>query len=427
MIRAAVAAILLFAAGPAAADMRVEGEVVGGVRVYPGEVPEDAVDIVDAEIDLAARVDLSFRWGRHWRARLTPRLRTDPLDPGRYRWIPFEAWAEYRTGPWRLRAGRQTISWGAADSFNPADVIATRDFGSDFLEPERTGDWTASAVYTTARWGAEAVVIPAVEGARFPSARSRWGLPVALTRLPGLRPSEVILVEDPYIPDDARELSVAARVRGTFGPADVYLFGHTGTSRTPVLTAPELGIFGTVTTRATYLPLHQVGAETQVAAGEWLLKASWAWRDQATQDSIIQEQLFANGVLREQATQGVVGVDRLGLITVGRGEVDLTVEYLWDTGSDETSLVAYNVLRSNLAAVARYRAGDFSDTSVEVGWLDSLVRHEGLVTVRASRRVTGPLRATVFVDVIYGPDEPPSPFFFFGENDRAGLRLAYGF
>jgi len=424
-----LSAVLLFAVGfmilaplsAGAGEFTTGGEVFAGLRVYP----DDAVFGNRAEWDLGGRVDLMWRQGRTWAVKASPRILWDPADPGRWQWIPFELWGEGRAGAWRLRAGRQIFSWGVADAFNPSDILPTRDLGENFRDADKLGDWAVTLVRAGDAWGLEAVVIPWVEGAQFPSARSPWSLDAAASRLDV--PATVTLDDTPYLPDDARELSFAGRLRGSFGDTDLYLVGHTGTARAPVLTFPTVGFFS-AQARATYLPLHLLGLEGQTALGDWVFKGSWMWRDQATTDSLINEQIFGPQGIDPQASQGVVGAEYLWFeVLGGLGDLSTSLEYLWDTGARESNLATYRPFESNLALGVRYQFNDTAGSWVEASWLESLKRPERFAAIRGSRRLWRNLRAEVFAEFLRGPDGPPSLFYFFEPNDRVGILTRYAF
>jgi hypothetical protein len=294
--------LVLVCATPAAGGGSIHGGITAGARLYP----EAASIGRDVEWLLGGEVEARWDPRPGVRVFLRPRLWVDPLDSDRFRWVPREAWAEVRPGPrWSVRAGRETFTWGSADTWRPADVLSTRDWGRDFLDPEKQGDWTLTCAYSALRLGAELVYLPTVEGVTFPSQRSPWSVASAEARLgfEGLP-----LDEDPVFPGHVSERSLAARARLTSGRTDLFLTGYSGIDHEPVLTlesvsAPDGAGFRL---RPAYPPLRMLGVGAQSALGGLLLKAEATWRDQTTPDPDFRRRIAG---LDPHSIQTVVGID----------------------------------------------------------------------------------------------------------------------
>jgi len=422
VLTALLAALLLIPGYARAGRAGVHGEFTLGARYYPS----DLVPGNDVEWTLAARLETYWDPTPDVRLFAAPGVLEDPLDPGRFRWVPDELWVEGRRGPARLRVGRTVTRWGSADAINPTDVAAVRDWGTDFLDPGLPGDWSAVTSVSRAAWGVEAVVLPVLEGARLPSARSRWSLQAAAAR--SGYPVTVLLDDTPRLAPDTGEFSAGARVRVTGGGTDLYLVGYTGVDRRPVLTGVP-GFEGeAIYARTTYLPLHLAGLEVQSAVGGWLLKGAIAYQDRSVADSAFADEVFGEYGLRPYSWLGVAGVEYLWLdVLDGPGSLDLTSEYIRDNGPRDDNLAVFRPLQNDLAIAATYRFGDFADTLVEAGWLQDLERPESVVTVRVSRRFGTRIRGEAGVDVVRGGNDPRSPFYLFAPNDRVVAQLTGGF
>lgn len=421
-----LAAVLVTTAIDGTHAPELHGEIFAGSRWYP----EDASPGRDFEWDLGTELEARWNPGRDVALLLRPRLLVDPLDPGRFRWVPTEAWVEARRGAWRLRLGRQVFGWGAADFFNPTDVVSTPDWGLDFADPAKPGDWAVDAVRGSRRWGLEVVWLPALEGVDFPSARSPWSLESAARRGLGFDPGGVHLIEDPRLPPGTSEQSVAARLRWTAGRTDLYAVAYTGVDRSPVLTAveaPGANIAG-LRPAATYLPLHLVGLEVQRAVGDVLLKGALTARDQSVDDAAFAAEVFGEFGLADRSLQGVVGLGYLWFDVLGTpGSLDLNVEFIFDEAPNDDNLAFYRPFQRDIAVGVAWLLNDFSDTVVEAGWVQDLERAESAGTLRVRRRIARGVTAELGGDLILGPPDPLSPFRLFAPNDRLRFRLAYGF
>ena len=414
------------AIGPATAAasdrITLEGDLTAGARLYPETLSPGR----DVEWELGGELELSWRPHPRWRAQVGPRFWWDPLDSGRRRWVPREAWVGYRAGPLSVRAGRQVLGWGSADSYRPTDVASTRDWGRDFLDPEKMGDWSLTTTYGAGRFGVELVYLPVLEGVDFPSARSPWSIESAEERLGLIR---LPLLDDPWIPAGVSEQSLAARARMTLGQTDFYLVGYTGVDRQPLLALDQVCaepgcLGGELVLRAAYPRLRLGGLEVQAAVGAVLVKAEATYRDQTSGDPEFQDRTTG---LRDHSVQVVTGIDWLWLEALGGGgDLDVVLEFLYDDAARGDDLLTWRPFQKDLAAALTYFANDLSGTVVELGWIQDLERTESLGTVRVRRRIRQRVTLEAGGDLVIGPEEPANPFALFGPNDRLVLRLVYG-
>lgn len=411
----AIGLAALVLAVPTAGSTSLHGEVTAGARVYPeaASVGRDAEWLLGTELEARwdPRPDL--------RILVRPRLWADPLDSGRFRWVPREAWLEVRPGSrWSLRAGRQTFTWGSTDTWRPADVLSTLDWGRDFLDPEKQGDWAFTCTYGSLPLGVEVVYLPTFEGVTFPSEESPWSVESAEARL-GF--SGAPLDDDPLYLADVSKRSLAIRTRFTAARTDLYLTGYSGLDRAPILllaTGPE----GPPRVRPGYLPLRLLGVGAQSAVGSVLLKAEAAWRDQTAGHALRVPGLAPHSV------QGVVGVDYLWFGAFGGGgDLDVVAEFLYDDAVRNADLAFYRPFQRDLAVALTYTANDLAGTALEAGWDQDLERAESVGTVRVRRRLRRAWMAEVGADLILGPPDRTDAFHIFGPNDRLTVRLTYGF
>lgn len=403
------------------AELNLGGEVATTGTFYPRE----GVEGRDVQWSLQAQLDLSFRFSRNWRASLEPRIHYDPLDPGRWRWVPKEAKVDFRRGSWRGTLGRDHIVWGAADTFNPTDLLSVRDLGLDFVDGESPGEWLARMAYSRPGWGIEFVFLPALEGAKFPSARSPWSISKAFDRLSGFN-FNLPLDDDPRLPPETEEVSFAVRARRSFSGTDVFLVGYSGIDRNPVLTVRFDGLFPNQL-RSTYLPLHLIGLETQTVVGGFVLKGAATFRDQSVNDAAFSSSVFGALGLSRHSLQGVVGVEYLFEEVPFGGSLDLGAEFLLEDGSSENAITSYRPFDRDLALYINYLAQDLSDTTIELAWLQDLRRAESVGVFRLTRRIRGSLKVELGGDLILGPDSGSSPYTLFNANDRVLFGLNYGF
>ncbi len=421
---AAAAALVLLAAPvppPAAAGsgpVEVHGELAAETRLYP----EGASTGRDLEWDLGGELSVTWRASRRVDAHLTPRLWVDPLDPGRFRWVPREAWVEARAGAWQTRWGKQIVTWGSTLAWRPTDVLASRDYGRDFLDPEPRGDWMFTLLYSKLDWSLELAVLPWFEGSRLPSARSPWSMEQVAARF-GI--GNVSVAGDPVLAEGVNEQSLGIRVRRTLGSTDLHLVGYGGPDRTPYpwIEVRDGGQNG-FRVHLLHPSLLLAGAGAQSAVGPVVITAEASWREQTRQS---YPGAPAAPYVRPHSVQVVAGVDYLRQEALGRGDLELTLEYIRDDAVRRAALAPFRPFQNDLAAAAVYLAGDLHGTALELGWDQDLESAESVGRLRLRRRLGRALTAEVGGDLVLGPPDPRDPVAVLAANDRLTARLAYGF
>ena len=94
----------------------------------------------DQELRVESELELDFQFTDSLTGFFRPRVYVDLLDGDLQRFDPFEAYLTLEGDAWDVRAGQFVENWGIVDTYNPIDVINRRDFGTDFLDPDRLGE-----------------------------------------------------------------------------------------------------------------------------------------------------------------------------------------------------------------------------------------------------------------------------------------------
>ncbi len=148
------AAGTLLLAGALAAPAAVHAEAADGFQVR-GNVGVETLILPQFEGEaggmrfvnpLQERQNLAFKgvleaslkrdaWSGAIRAFLREDVRDDDRDAHRL----DEAWVQYATPQWDVRAGNQLVTWGSVESVSPLDVVNPRDYEEDIVEPAKIG------------------------------------------------------------------------------------------------------------------------------------------------------------------------------------------------------------------------------------------------------------------------------------------------
>lgn len=156
-IRFVIAVLLVFLAALPAFALEPTGELKGSIGV---EWDEDTQKIVhtstrtgfrfalEDELDFGGKLHFSTKGWWDWKQK-DGRLALDQL------------WFSAYQGDLDFQVGRQAISWGTADGFNPTNYFARMSMDS-LVSGDMSGDplWAGQATYYGSNWSVTGVVVP---------------------------------------------------------------------------------------------------------------------------------------------------------------------------------------------------------------------------------------------------------------------------
>lgn len=371
----------------------------------------------ELELDLAlgADVDGYFR----------PRFRVDLEDPDGDRFEPYEAYVTYGTKGWDLRAGLFVENWGIADTFNPIDVVNRRDFGNDFLDPDRLGElglrWRRF-FEGNERFGEPTLslyALPAFRRTVFPGEDSRFSLG-----------SEVLPFDEDagVTPHGADRGLYAARYQSTLDTrpfnADLQLLAARGPDRFPLF-IPRGGALAPF-----YHGTFTVGGGLRAVPNEDVLGEFASTLTLKAEVAYKAPYRFDGGpAAPDEYLQFVFGVDRVFPNVFGdTDQVTLTLEYAAEEGASDAAS-DQRPFGSDLIVRAFWEGGDFSRTSLEGRALIDLDADERIYEVlfeRQLRAVDDDLKWTLQWQQ-YEIDEQGSLFAFLPDNSFVGVGLLWEF
>ncbi len=118
-------------------------------RYYPGQNP---ADLYRWQGEARAELEGEVSYGKYWKGRAVVIANVNPDERRRNRLWANEAYVYYRQGHYFLKAGKQTVKWGALTGFSDMDLANRYDY-YDVLdtEEERLGLWGLEARYSKGR------------------------------------------------------------------------------------------------------------------------------------------------------------------------------------------------------------------------------------------------------------------------------------
>ncbi|MEM1140125.1 MAG: DUF1302 family protein [Pseudomonadota bacterium] len=405
---------------------------VGGVAEadLAHRVPDGGVQ----KLNLELRPELEVRMGEADLV-VKPRLRIDPIDdiapgkpeqPGRDPWTRsykpgndteidlHEAFVRLPVGPAFLTLGKQQTVWGEADGLKVLDTVNPQDFREfilDEFDQSRIPQWSVKAETAWRGIDLEAVWLLdqsqhdlAEPGADYFLRAPRFLPPVSFSDNPVLRP-----VNRPG--DGLQRTSGGLRARGFHGGIDwsvLYLYQY---DPAPVYRLRAQGPVTEIT--PSFRRRHIAGATFAAAQGPFTLRGEAGYV--FGQSLSVPLEVSADGLIREDRAQGVLGLDWQGpgqVLVSGQAFVDhITGSPRGlrrpDTDRFLTLLVRKPFLNETLSLDARYL------TDAREG--DGLARLKAVYQLSDDREIGGGL------DAFFGDQEG-----VFGQfNDQSRVNLLF--
>lgn len=341
----------------------------------------------------------SLDWQARWRSLelvVQAFARRDDTDHRRSHADVRQALLRHRGDGFVATAGIGRVSWGATDAVHLVDIVNQTDFVGDFAGSDKLGQPLLSLQWPLAGGSVEALLLPGARPRTFPGHRGRPRFPLPVDA--GAR------FKDGAGRDD---VGGALRLQQALAGADVGVSLFHGTTREPTLVVAPAGD----RLLATYAPITQLGADVQLARGDWLLKA---------------EGIVRSGQSRRFAA-AAAGVEyTLPPAAAGRLAVGLLAEYVHDARDRDPSRAPYTFADDDVFVGLRVRFNDLGDSQALLGALVDRDTGGAAVTVDASTRLgtawTLSLRARLFAGVDAG-----DVLSTFRDDDHLQLRLVRHF
>jgi hypothetical protein len=257
---------VLLASSPASARLSSQGEVALEGRAF---IPDDLDSTDDLGAAVAARLEVK---GKHKpvEERLRLLARVGGIDTNRSTLIVEEAWAGWKHGWLRVRAGVQILNWTATEAFHPADVVNSRNFDSNVENAEKVGEPMVEVRLKLGTGSLTGYYLPARMDPRFPGPASRLSFAPA-----GLTLGDPVWGDaDGSIGDGRLAHQWAARLSQSLWGADLalHVISHNDRSQ------PSIVLGGDFVPRPLYHRVLQAGATWTQTLGEWIVKVEAAHR-----------------------------------------------------------------------------------------------------------------------------------------------------
>ncbi|MCC5872492.1 MAG: hypothetical protein JJU22_08865 [Gammaproteobacteria bacterium] len=306
------------------------------LRSFPrrGELGQDRLQ-PSAAVEFTLRRDFN---GGADSVTLTPFYRFDQRDDHRRRGDLREAFYSHLGSGFEFHAGLRRVFWGQTESKRLVDVLNQVDLVENVDEEDRLGQPMLSLTLLR-DWGVlEAYLLPGFRERTFASADGRLSGPFAIDEARG------------GIRRVARgRVDWALRYSHLIGEVELGLSWFEGTNR-----EPDFAVVGPVEAGVPIRLRPEYGAMSQFGLDAALIRGDWAFKLEA---------LRRGGDAPSHAAF-VVGFERTLVGAMGRADLGLLLEYLYDDRGRRTPLLSY---ANDVFAGLRIGFNDLADSELLAG------------------------------------------------------------
>ena len=332
-------------------------ELRGEIKAEPSWYPSDAAHAgqQDSFLHVETRPELMV-YGDAAEVLIQPRISSGTAGDNS---IDIrEAHVMARLGDADILVGNTILFWGKVESYNPVDVVNSKDFSRGLMRSEKRGAPMLRLSWPVGPGQLDLLAINFSENV-YPALSSRERL--------GLR----IAKEATYSAGAERaDIARALRWSGYFGDVDLGLSWFRGTGNEPRL-LPQADR----TIKPDYSRITQAGIDIQHLRGDSALKADLVWRS---------GQYDRLGTIKSYRA-GVIGVEHnlYDILNSGR-DIVLIGEYAHDSRKG----MSHSGFQNDMTIAARWLLNDVEDTEMLGLFTRDLDNGAQTVTVSIDRRIT---------------------------------------
>lgn len=396
--------------------------------------PKDrSSETINSPNDLRLIPEIEMTSNEWWRIQADVEFRIGFSEDDRTTVFLREGYLDIFLSQWDFRLGRQTISWGRADTFNPTDQFARFDYW-DLIQPREEGIVALKSDYYFSDYTLELVWSPIFEEDIVPyNPRNRWFILPRESTLPGVGQVQLQYLDfdrrEP--PSDISSSQIGARLdahQAGWDYAVMYAFSY---DRIP--TFVERSLLSVDANRKTatigltpvFKRIHVFGMDWATTVRRYGIRGELAYTltdDPDGDDPRIEDPYF----------RFVGGIDRHVEDLINTWDVYVILQYALDTGDpvvdpfNPDNLTASDwrhFYRQAVLANIDFNFDEFKKISIE-----SFVNIEDgdyLIKAEFSWKPIDGLTLTLGGDIMGGAED--TFFGFYDANDRVRIKCRYDF
>lgn len=245
---------------------KLSGELQFEGRAFE-KIDAESEETADTAAAVFLRLQQSFSSeSDKWEAKAKAFARFDAIDSGRNIVFPEDVWVSYTEGFYQFRLGFQNFNWTQMDIFQPAELLNSVNFDSEIENLEKIGEFALTFKMKLSFGFLQAIYMPLVFPAHFPSSKSRFSL-----LEPGQEMGDPIYVKkDGTLVEKKQFNQFAFNFSKSFDDFDLNLFFVDQIDRR----VPEI-VFQTSSNsfRPVFFPIATYGMNIIYPKDEWVFKA----------------------------------------------------------------------------------------------------------------------------------------------------------
>lgn len=367
---------------------------------------------------LQVALDSKTKQATRWRTAIE--VREDMSDKSRNRIWLDELWVKHRMGFADFTFGKQILTWGTADGFNPVDNVNPIDY-SDLLDTddEKIGVYAMRAQLFCSSADIDIIWTPAGSYGKLPGVDSRWFPSLAMMGVPPPLSSAISGISvDEQNPDLTLDDGEAgARFRKRFRGFDLAISYYNGLDHLPEFRVDSSRLIQP----EPELVLISEFYRQQVTGFEWVAALPYGMSIRGEAAFFVPEKNRPN---RNKYIHAIAGVDRT--FPIGTGSLMAVVEYIHDfrvTGEKYSIFDTRHIFRNTLFANLELTLNNgFTFNATSIFNLDS---NDYLLRPEIHYLTTNGIKFTFRADILEGCDNSFLGSFSF--NDRAQFKVTYTF
>lgn len=383
-------AALFFAGQAIAVDWR--GNVSTELTHFPK--PTVGTDNWLSRASLAADVEIFHDFSDDVTLTVHPFARIDQHDEERTHADLRELIMTTTGENWEFSGGLGTVFWGVTESRHLVDVINQTDSVESIDGEDKLGQLMLNLNLYRDAGEFQFYILPHFRERTFTGVDGRPNIGAVVNR-------ELAQYESD---DGNRHIDGAIRWTQSYDYWDLGLHYFHGTARDPLL-IPNVQADGSVQLIPRYILNDQIGLDAQGLFGDLSVKA---------------EIIGRFGKELEDHAELVSGIEYTLVGVIGRTDLGIVAEYLWDERGDE----ATHPFQNDILAGFRFALNDERSTDALLGIIQDLDEGATTLSIEASTRVFNAHRLSLEARLFENTEEDPS---FSGFRDESFIKLDFSY
>ncbi|MFV0345924.1 MAG: DUF1302 family protein [Bacteroidales bacterium] len=350
-------------------------------------------------------------------------FRNDLSDETRDRVYVDELYMDLFFKKWDLRVGKQIISWGKADGFNPMNTLSPTDY-SDVLdtEDEDIGIFALNGKFYLGSMELQLVYSTLFTSSLLPSGTSRWQVGTESTvNIQGSNYNTIYNINVSKPVDKLSSSQFAIKLSQQFNNLDFSLAYFNGYNHIPQLIQSVGTIDNTANTAEINIEQkyyrHQViSGDFSLALGKYIFKGEGSLF--IPQDIPVDDQYF----------QYVVGLDRTFSNVIADNNLFVIIQWMHEITNNGISYAGRDfnhLFQKNI--MCRLEMDLSSSTTLSLQGMYAIEYEDYYIRPELTYNISDGLNLSLLADLLGGNDDKGGLFSGYSDNGRVQAKLKYSF